>query len=195
MGDKGLKVDPAEGSRLRSLKESVNSSVEKILGGHKASVYAKCFPSLIPKNEAVLESVRVSLIDKVRDAIYEDLQHLIDTSVAEPLEELRILVKNHTGPKDVQAWRPSGDPLSDIRAHDAKVLHYEKQRLVETLEQEHKKSEELLMKVKLGREQCHNNSLEIQNRLSVVSEAKDVCSSLSKDYMVSFCEEAITNFE
>ncbi|XP_066954694.1 uncharacterized protein [Macrobrachium rosenbergii] len=121
MAEKGLKIDPSEGTRLRTLKESISNSVEKILGGYKASVYAKCFPSLIPKNEAALETVRVTLVDKIRDAIYEDLQQLIDNSVAEPLEQLRILVKNHSGPKDVQAWRPSGDPVSDIRAHDAKV--------------------------------------------------------------------------
>lgn len=195
MSERGLRVEAGEGTRLRVLKESLNHAVEKVLGTWKASVFAKCFPSLIPENEAALEAFRVSLTEIVRNAIYEDLKLLIDDDVTNSLEQLGVLVKNYVGPKDVEAWRPSGNPVADVRAHDAKVLQHEKQRLLETLSLEQKKSEEMLHQIKAGREQCHNNSLEIQKRLSVLSEVKDVCDAMPKDYMIAYSEGASSSFE
>lgn len=185
---KELKTGETEGARVRALKEALNHSVEKVLGGWKASLFAKCFPSLATDNEAVLESIRLSVVEAVRRAIYEDLIGIIEEEgVAEPLEELSALVKNYAGPKYAKAWRPSGDPVADSRAHDAKFLQHEKQRLLESLESHRKSSEELLQHVKSGRKKCRENQKEIQSRLSALKELSDVCGRLQKEKRIAFC--------
>ncbi|XP_047494336.1 uncharacterized protein LOC125042621 [Penaeus chinensis] len=185
---KELKTDETEGARVRALKEALNHSVEKILGGWKASLFAKCFPSLSTDNEAVLEAIRVSVVEAVRRAIYEDIGGIIEEEgVAGPLEELSALVKNYAGPKYAKAWRPSGEPVADARAHDAKFLQHEKQRLLESLESHRKGSEELLQRVKSGRKECRENQKEIQSRLSALKELSDVCGRLQKEKRIAFC--------
>ncbi|XP_045584134.1 polyamine-modulated factor 1 [Procambarus clarkii] len=181
----GLRVEPGEGLRLRALKESLNHIVERLLGGWKPSLFAKCFPTLAKENEAVLEALRASVVAAVHTALFEDLIAIIEEDVAKPLEELSLLVKNHSGPKNVKAWRPSGDPLLDMRAHDAKVLKYEKQRLVETVEASKMTTEGLLQKVESGRKQCHDNQLEIQSRLSPLNELYALSSELPQETMIA----------
>lgn len=66
----------------------------------------------------------MSVVEAVRNAVYEDLAGIIEEEgIAGPLEELSTLVKNYSGPKYAKAWRPSGDPAADARAHDAKVYY------------------------------------------------------------------------
>lgn len=109
------------------MKHSWVKGTRAFLGGLKFVLssdfcFFRCFPSLATDNEAVLESIRLSVVEAVRRAIYEDLIGIIEEEgVAEPLEELSALVKNYAGPKYAKAWRPSGDPVADTRAHDAKV--------------------------------------------------------------------------
>ncbi|KAK7068936.1 hypothetical protein SK128_008288 [Halocaridina rubra] len=186
---KGIEIGKSDSARLRSLKEALNQYVEKILGTWKPSVFAKCFPTLVPENEAILQGLRESLVDNVRRAMYEDLQILIDDHGAQKLNELSEIVKKYSGPRDVQAWRPSGDPLEDIRVHDAKILQHEKKRCLESLSQERQKLVNLLQSVKEGRDECQMRSMEIQKRVSECKEAMDLCDSLPKDYMIVYHEQ------
>ncbi|XP_042238443.1 uncharacterized protein LOC121876933 isoform X2 [Homarus americanus] len=152
-----------------------------------------CFPTLARENDAIMEAIRVSLVETVRKAIYDDLVAIIDEDVAGPLEELGTLIKNYTGPKDIEAWRPSGDPTKDMMAHDAKVLQHEKQRLLESVGNAKKISEAVLQKVKSGRKKCHNNHVEIQKRLTVLNELETVSRGLSKENMASASHDIFSN--
>ncbi|XP_071524893.1 uncharacterized protein [Panulirus ornatus] len=188
-----LKIEQGDGARLRALKDAVNHILERLLGGWKASLFVKSFPTFAKQNGPVLEAIRASLVDTVSSALYEDISSIIDEDVAGSLERLGNLVKNYSGPKDVQAWRPSGNPSLDIRAHDAKVLQYEKQRLLESVEAAKKTSDELVQEVETGRKRCHDNHVEIQKRFSALNELVELSRSIPKDKMISFHHHVVSN--
>lgn len=72
-------------------------------------------------NEEHLDKIRSTLLTETSQALYKDLETMVDEEVAEPLEKLNGLVKSYSGPKDAVAWRPQGDPTLHLRNHDAKV--------------------------------------------------------------------------
>lgn len=61
------------------------------------------------------------MVQAVQEALNEDFAVLMDDDVVRPLGELSSVAKSYSGPKDKAAWRPSGDPACQMRAHDAQV--------------------------------------------------------------------------
>lgn len=189
----GLKIEEGEGARLRALKDAINHTVEKILGSWKPSLFVKCFPLLAKENEECLEAIRVSVVESVRRVIYEDINAIIEEDVAKSLEELGTLVKKYSGPLNRKSWRPSGDPVMDMRAHDAKVLQYEKMRLLKLVQSESKASEHLLKKVEAGRAECHKNHLEIKEHMSVLTKLNALALDLPQEKMMSHTEAVLSS--
>ncbi|CAL4124274.1 unnamed protein product [Meganyctiphanes norvegica] len=174
----GLSIGSNDSGRLRGLKEGLNHTVEKHMRCWKASLFTKCFPSLCRENDAILEEIRTAMVANARKNIYEELAGLLNEGVSDSLEELGGLLKSYSGNQNEKAWRPSGDVEEDILAHDVKILMYEKQRLIESVDKQAKITEELIRKVKVGRKQCQKSDLELEKRRKTINEVEEVTSQI-----------------
>ena len=84
-------------------------------------VFSRCFPSLAKKNKAVLNELRENIIFAIRGTVLPDLCEVVDEDVKDSLNKLNQLIKQDTNPKNIVAWRPTGNPEEDAKSHDAKV--------------------------------------------------------------------------
>ena len=69
----------------------------------------------------MLSKIRQKLLESLSEALYADLDLLIQEEVAENLNNLDKISQTSTSTNS-EAWRPSGMPKKDIIAHDTKVL-------------------------------------------------------------------------
>lgn len=176
------------GEKLQVVKAALHSAIARVLAGWKVSLLAACFPSLAFDNKDFIETIRVNIVEVVQKALVEDFDTIIDEEVVKSLEEFSTAIKNGSGPKGIVAWRPSGDPELDMLAHDAKVLRYEKQHILESLKHAKLASSRAQEAVERGYKKCHENQMEIQKNLSVINELLETSQAINEGHISELCQ-------
>ncbi|KAK8388479.1 hypothetical protein O3P69_020460 [Scylla paramamosain] len=183
-----LESEQGGGEKLLVVKGALQNAITRVLGGWKVSLLAACFPSLAQDNKDFIETIRVNIVEVVQKALLEDFDAIIDEDIVKALEEFSTAVKNSSGPKGTVAWRPTGDPELDMMAHDAKILRYEKQHLLESLKRAKLASSKAQEAVEEGYKKCHENQMEIQKNLSVINELLETSQAINEGHISDLCQ-------
>ncbi|XP_018016122.1 uncharacterized protein LOC108672875 [Hyalella azteca] len=165
-------VTPEDGARLENVKISLKSIVDRLLASWKCSLLSKYFPSITSKEEIILQKIISTVAEDLQRNLLRDLAEIVETEMKEPLQRLSNMVTQC--PKDTKAWRPSGDPIKDLAAHDLKVLQYEYSRLCDVLVREQQNTLLLKNKVLKLRNKVSENERELLN-------VKERCVSLMEE--------------
>lgn len=72
-------------------------------------------------NKNVIDALKVGMVEFVQKSLSEDFATLVDEDATKALNEFNSVIKRSCGSKDTIAWRPPGDPLLNMLAHDGKV--------------------------------------------------------------------------
>jgi len=109
-----LRASSEDARRVAVLKGSLRSCVDKLAATWKPSLFARCFPSIEASNPDFLEAVRKRAIEAFR----ADASAQVALEVAALTPDLERLALELSEAGDGAAWRHSGDPRADQRAHD-----------------------------------------------------------------------------
>lgn len=187
-----LESEQSGGGKLQTVKGALHNAITKVLGGWKVSLLATCFPSLAKDNEIYIEAIRANIVEVVQKALLEDFDAIIDEDTAKSLEEYSSVVKNSSGPKGIVAWRPPGDPELHMMAHDAKVLRYERQHILDSLKRAKMSSSKAQAAVEQGYKECQKNQVEIQRHLSIINELLETSEAINEGRINDLCQAVLS---
>lgn len=181
MGDisDSIAGDVSEGEKLQVVRNTLNNAVSKVLGGWRSSLLASCFPSLSKDNKNVIDAMRASMAMAVQKALLEDFAMIVDEDVTKSLNEFNTIIKSCSGPKDSIAWRPPRDPQIHMLAHDAKVLQYEKEHILEALKRVKASSGRAQEAVDRENKECQKRHLEIERNMSVINDLLETSETIN----------------
>lgn len=174
----GLQTLPSDDPRMENVKRSLQCSLERILATWKLSLFAKSFPTLSSRNEVLVETLRQSILQSTREDLYRGMSELIASELQEPMQQLSALVAECQQPTGVKAWRPTGEPLLDLAAHDAKVLLHERSQLQEAVAKQRRVSIERQELVQSLRYTVLDNDRELKRRLQKLERVRSLCHQL-----------------
>ncbi|XP_045135976.1 uncharacterized protein LOC123518962 [Portunus trituberculatus] len=183
-----LESEEIGGEKLQVVKAALHTAMSRVLAGWNVSLLAACFPSLAVDNKDFIETIRVNIVEVVEKALLEDFDEMIDEDIVKSLEEFSTAVKDSCVSKGTVAWRPTGDPKLDMMAHDARVLYYEKQHILESLKHAKLVTSKAEEAIKQGYKKCHENQKEIQKNLSVVNELLETSQAINEGHNSGLCK-------
>jgi len=160
-----LRASSEDARRVAVLKGSLRSCVDKLAATWKPSLFARCFPSIEASNPDFLEAVRKRAIEAFR--VDASAQVALEVAALTPDLERLALELSEAG--DGAAWRHSGDPRADQRAHDMPVLRYELGKAAAAAAAEKRRTEAATQTLRALRRRLHDGRREAEARTEAYS--------------------------
>ncbi|XP_067664341.1 polyamine-modulated factor 1-like [Haliotis asinina] len=108
------KSDPQpEGRHMIHLRQSLEKTVKKCLSSVRYSAFKEHFQPLYEHNSKALRGIRDQMVEQLDSNIFDEISNMFEEENILPLMNGLDDLKEYPE----KAWRPSGDPDVDVRAH------------------------------------------------------------------------------
>ncbi|XP_032831826.2 polyamine-modulated factor 1 [Petromyzon marinus] len=166
-------VGAEERERLSEFWVATDKLLERIPAALKLKHFAKSYPMVYADNPELLKKIHENSKEHLRKAIKEEMDLIVlEEGLEKLLGSLDELAK---GAPVEPAWRPSGDPASDVRAHLHKYLQQEPEFVRRSLQCCQRDTAALAQRVLDGRQQIQALQANIAAKRAQWEECYKIC--------------------
>ncbi|XP_071965176.1 polyamine-modulated factor 1-like [Antedon mediterranea] len=130
-----------DGIHIIHLREALGKTVKKCLESARYKTFANHYKFA---SEKALRSIVSQFVENLKSTVQSELELMIEEENLVPLfNELDDLINDIPTDRQQPAWRPSGNPDTDVRNHRMQPKLKEKERLVKLLQQHEEENKRL----------------------------------------------------
>ncbi|XP_071793908.1 polyamine-modulated factor 1-like [Asterias amurensis] len=165
-----------EGSHMIRLRDALQKTVKKCLEAGRYSTFARSYSFAHEKRPAALRSIREQFLENLESSVQKELELMIEEEgLVRLFNELDQHI--HEAPTQLSqpAWRPSGDPVEDVRSHLIQPKLREKERLEHLLEQVQQENKRLYQALVPRKQHLLDTKQKINEGLKPFDKAAAAC--------------------
>ncbi|XP_033121786.1 polyamine-modulated factor 1-like [Anneissia japonica] len=165
-----------DGLHMLHIREALDKTLKKCLESARYNVFAKHYKFV---KEKALRSIVSQFVENLQSSIQTELDLMIkEEGLVALFNELDQLIEDTPTDREGPAWRPSGDPNSDVINHRMQPKLKEKERLVKLLEQCEVENKRLQEALKPRKRQLADTQQKLNKRFKAFEDAAKACDKI-----------------
>ncbi|XP_038072137.1 polyamine-modulated factor 1-like [Patiria miniata] len=173
-----------EGSHMIRLRDALQKTVKKCLEAGRYSTFGRSYYFAHEKRPEALRSIREQFLENLESSIQKELELMIDEEgLVKLFNELDQHIQDAPTQLTKPAWRPSGDPVEDSRAHLIQPKLREKERLEHLLDQIEQENKRLHQAVLPRKQHLLDTKQKITEKMKTFDRAAAACRKIPEDEM------------
>ncbi|XP_078737074.1 polyamine-modulated factor 1 [Lampetra fluviatilis] len=171
-------VGAEERERMSELWIAIEKLLERLPAALKLKRFVKAYPMVHAHKPELLKKIHENSKEHLRNAIKEEMDLIVREEGLEKL--LGSLDEMAKGAPVEPAWRPSGDPASDVRAHFHKYKRQEPEFVRRSLQRCQRDTAALAQRVLDGRQQIQALQAKITAKQAQWEECYKICQEVPR---------------
>lgn len=164
------------------LKLALDRTLEKCVNdSFRESIFKRCFRKVYEYNPDRAKEIRQSIVERLRCCLGQETEKInAKHGIMEKLTELDQIKATNFDQKET-AWRPSRNPVEDLRAHVVAEKLHQKEVYKKMLQEEERKLEELKTQSAENEEKLQQKVDCVNKKRQHFTEVAEVCRQFPTD--------------